>query len=427
MRKDVTVRMAPRDAARKTPSRLLHCSPPCVAGFSHIILHPIRHALQLRNSRRMTAAVPRGGHRRDCRAVSTGRIGGNPREDAVKTTVLFAGDINLAGIADPAGPFPRVAGILGEADLRFANLECSFFEPRDAITAPPDGLQAGLGMVEALSIAGFDVVGTANNGNYGAEAIVSTARTLAGAGILQTGCGVDAEEAYRPAIAEADGVRIGILQRTSVYWPMGHEAGDHGPGVAVLQGHTSYKLPLHRTGLHVPPLNRPGVPLEAVTWADPGALKRLRGDIEELRARCDIVIASHHWGLKRDVLGYMSEIAHAAIEAGADAVIGHGPHHPMAVEVYKGCPIFYSLSSFCFNVGHSGKRSGNWTGMMARIAFDGRRPVEAAFRWVRHNEADETYFPHPRDEAANLDDVAQRSKAYGTRFEVAGDEVRVAL
>jgi poly-gamma-glutamate capsule biosynthesis protein CapA/YwtB (metallophosphatase superfamily) len=343
----------------------------------------------------------------------------------VKIRILFAGDINLMDA--PAAPFARVADTLVGADLRFANLECSFYEPESDIDRPADGLQASPATVTLLKQAGFDVVGTANNGNYGAQAIVTTLETLKAAGIAQVGSGADSAAAYAPAVVERNGMKIGFLQSTSVYWPVGHEVSDHGPGVAVLQGHTSYKLPLHRTGLTVPPLNRPGIPMEVMTWADPKALKRLQGDIEDLRARCDIVIASQHWGLKRDVLTYMTEIAHAAVDAGAAAVIGHGPHYPMAVEVYKGAPVFYSLSSFCFNVGHSGKRSGNWAGMMARIDFEDGAPVEAAFRWVRHDALELTYLPAAADETANLEDVTARSRVYGTAFSVVEDEVLIAL
>ena len=42
------------------------------------------------------------------------------------------------------------------------------------------------------------------------------------------------------------------------------------------------------------------------------------------------------------------DFAHAAIDAGADAVVGHGPHLTLGVEIYKGRPIFYSLGNFIF-------------------------------------------------------------------------------
>ena len=44
-------------------------------------------------------------------------------------------------------------------------------------------------------------------------------------------------------------------------------------------------------------------------------------------------------------------LAHAAIDAGADAVIRNGPHVLGGIEIYKGKPIFYSLGSFFFEFG----------------------------------------------------------------------------
>ncbi|OJJ01959.1 hypothetical protein ASPVEDRAFT_28585 [Aspergillus versicolor CBS 583.65] len=41
---------------------------------------------------------------------------------------------------------------------------------------------------------------------------------------------------------------------------------------------------------------------------------------------------------------YTRNISHAAIDAGADIVLIHGPHHLRGIEIYKGRPIFYSLS-----------------------------------------------------------------------------------
>ncbi len=42
------------------------------------------------------------------------------------------------------------------------------------------------------------------------------------------------------------------------------------------------------------------------------------------------------------------DFAHAVIDAGADAVVGHGPHLTLGVELYKGRPIFYSLGNLIF-------------------------------------------------------------------------------
>ena len=135
----------------------------------------------------------------------------------------------------------------------------------------------------------------------------------------------------------------------------------------MIRGHTAYQVPVHKTRPEIPPMNRPGIPPIVVTWADRAYLRAFAEDIAALRRAADIVVASCHWGLGEEVLDYMSEIAHAAIDAGADIVIGHGPHYSLPVEVYRGRPIFYGLGSFSFHTGHGGRRHGDWIGMMAKV------------------------------------------------------------
>jgi poly-gamma-glutamate synthesis protein (capsule biosynthesis protein) len=43
---------------------------------------------------------------------------------------------------------------------------------------------------------------------------------------------------------------------------------------------------------------------------------------------------------------FLEGFARQAIDQGADAVIGHGPHQVRGIEIYKGRPIFYSLGNF---------------------------------------------------------------------------------
>ena len=52
---------------------------------------------------------------------------------------------------------------------------------------------------------------------------------------------------------------------------------------------------------------------------------------------------------------FIEKIAREAIDAGADAVIGHGAHFLRGVEIYHGCPIFYNLGSLLmeFEAGES--------------------------------------------------------------------------
>ena len=345
----------------------------------------------------------------------------------MRTTLMFAGDVNLMNVTDPRGPFARVTGVLSGADVRLANLECCFYEPAGARSLSDEGFYASPSMAEALRIAGFDAVGTANNVNYGTDAITSSLRALDAHGIAHTGSGPNSAAAHEPAYVHAGGAQVGFLQRTSVYWPTNHEAGEHSAGVAALRGNTAYRVPAHKYRPDVPPMNRPGVPPEVITWAEPKYLERLRDDIARVRKQADVVVSSHHWGLHKDVLQYMTDIAHAAIDAGADVVVGHGPHYSLPVEVYKGKPIFYGVGSFSFHTGHGGLKHGNWVGQLARVVVDGGKVTEAAFRLVRHNEDNETYFCDPAKEGEALGEIRSRSEPFGTTLTVAGEEVTIKL
>ena len=345
----------------------------------------------------------------------------------MRTTLLAAGDVNLMNVTDANAPFVRVKDVLARADVRFANLECCLYEPAGTRSVTDEGFYAEPRIGQALRNAGFDVVGTANNVNYGADAIVSSLKALDGLGIPHAGSGANSAAAHEPAYASVNGVNVGFLQRTSVYWPTNHEAGEHSPGVAALRGETAYRVPAHKTRPEIPPMNRPGIPPDVITWAEPRYLSRLKEDIARVRREADIVVASHHWGLHQDVLQYMTEIAHAAIDAGADVVVGHGPHYSLPVEVYRGKPIFYGLGSFSFHTGHGGRKHGDWVGMLARVVMDNGNVTEAAFRLVRHNEANETYFCEPAREHAALEEIERRSRAFGTVLSITGEEVSVRL
>ncbi|HPK30199.1 MAG TPA: CapA family protein [Bacteroidales bacterium] len=94
--------------------------------------------------------------------------------------------------------------------------------------------------------------------------------------------------------------------------------------------------------------------------------KLVREIIEEVRAKCDILIVSFHGGdegshcnplpygteyFHGENRGDLRKFAHLCIDLGADIVFGHGPHVTRAVEGYKGRIIAYSLGNFCTSTG----------------------------------------------------------------------------
>lgn len=84
--------------------------------------------------------------------------------------------------------------------------------------------------------------------------------------------------------------------------------------------------------------------------------------ITELNQQCDVVIVSFHGGAegsakthitkKTEIFygedrGNVYEFARMAIDAGADVILGHGPHVTRAIDCYKGRFITYSMGNFC--------------------------------------------------------------------------------
>jgi poly-gamma-glutamate synthesis protein (capsule biosynthesis protein) len=338
--------------------------------------------------------------------------------------LILTGDVNLMNVTDAKVPFAQVGEELRGA-LVFSNLECCLYDP-PARSTESEGFFAHPGPGgKALTGAGIRAVGIANNVNYGEAAIKTSIANLDALGIGHTGAGGNAAAARAPAIVERDGVTCGFLQRSSVYWPTNHEAGAAAAGIAVIRGHTAYHVPMHKTRPEIPPPNRPGVPPEIVTWADAAYLRSFIDDIAALRARADIVVASCHWGLGQEVLGYMTQIAHAAIDAGAHIVMGHGPHYSLPVEVYKHRPIFYGLGSFSFHTGHGGRRHGDWLGMMVRAVAEPDGIARATFQFVRHNNRNETVLCALAGERTAFAELARRSAQLGAKLSAQGDEVVV--
>jgi poly-gamma-glutamate capsule biosynthesis protein CapA/YwtB (metallophosphatase superfamily) len=343
----------------------------------------------------------------------------------MKRTLMLTGDVNLMNVTDPQVPFALIKGTLRQADVLLGNLECCFYEPDGGHSPEREGFYAPLASARALVLGGFHAVGNANNVNYGEAAIRSSLEQLDRIGISHTGAGLNRRAARAPVMVTHAGLRFGFVQRTSVYWATGHEATHDSPGVAVLTARTAYEPPLQTRRAGVPPANRPGLPPTILTWADARSLAEYTGELRALRSRADIVVASHHWGLAEDVLDYQVEIAHAAIDAGADVVMGHGPHYACAVELYRDKPIFYGLGSFSFHTGHGGKAHGDWVGMLARLTFDDATLTEVGFSMVRHNERNETYICDPRQDKEAVEQIMRRCDKLGTALTISDAEVLV--
>ncbi len=105
--------------------------------------------------------------------------------------------------------------------------------------------------------------------------------------------------------------------------------------------------------------------------------------------------------------------------------MGHGPHVPNAMEIYKDKPVFYGLGSFSFETGHRGRQHPDWIGLMADLSVTDGRLEQAAFLFVRHNERNETYQRSVQDEAEEFELLRVASAELGVDLKVDGDRAIV--
>src|SRR3979409_1923550 len=199
--------------------------------------------------------------------------------------IILTGDVNLMNVDDPAVPFAKVAAEFRSADVVVSNLYCLLCVPPQGHSV--EGIEVFFTFPgpagEALKHAGIQAVGIGNNVNYGEAAIKASIARLDELGLPHTGAGANEEAARTAVVLERGGTPRGILQRHSVDCPTKHEAKGNFAGVAVIRGNTAYQLPLHKTRPEIPPANRPGVPPEIITWADPKYLAQYLDELSALR------------------------------------------------------------------------------------------------------------------------------------------------
>lgn len=209
--------------------------------------------------------------------------------------------------------------------------------------------------IGALTSAGFDVVTFAGNNNldYGLEAFYDTIELCREHGIVVVGAGRDLAECVEPRIVTVNGTTFGFVDFCSILRD-GYAATPTRAGIAPLRVSTFYE-PLENI------YEQPGTPARTVTVVHHRDLERALDAIARAKALAEVVVASFHWGVHftHDLATYQPEVAYAAVDAGADIVLGTHPHCLQAVDVYRGKYILYSLGNFAFEqkpLSHDGVR-----------------------------------------------------------------------
>jgi len=243
------------------------------------------------------------------------------------TTLLAVGDIMLSrNVAstidesdDPSLPFGKLQTILADADITIGNLECPL-DPNEKPGGQGLVFRCPARFVPSLVAAGFDALSTANNHSFdqGADNIDFTFDYLKTHGILPIGTfpkGSINNSRVLSNILERNGIRFGFLAYSYTAFNDGGKSTH--PQIATLD------------------------------------IEQLQTEIGHMRQEnaADILIVNMHAGTEytRHPNQEQIDFAHAAIDAGADVIIGHHPHWIQDIEIYKDKPIFYSLGNFVFD------------------------------------------------------------------------------
>lgn len=246
--------------------------------------------------------------------------------------------------------FEPALPVFRELDLLIGNCEGAFtsrpeYAPSSSWRVVGDPRNA-----EPFKAAGFGVMTCANNHTMdaGYRGLEDTLATLKAMDILTPGAGMNLAEATAPAIAERNGRKIAVTSHASVFQG-GYGARPAMPGIATVRVHSHYYFPEWDESGRIEPGARPHVR----TFAWPEDVAALTFQIGAAKAQNDFVIANFHWGSawrRGFITDYEREVGKAAIDAGADLVLGHHHHFLRGVEFHKGKPIFYGLGHFVFDL-----------------------------------------------------------------------------
>jgi poly-gamma-glutamate capsule biosynthesis protein CapA/YwtB (metallophosphatase superfamily) len=304
-----------------------------------------------------------------------------------QTTVAAVGDL-LITRSEPDSIFAHCSNIMRGADITFGQLETSYSDKGSKGSSGPRGANnKDPRNYCAIPNAGFDVISLASNHamDWGEDALLDCIERLQRDSIAVVGAGADIAAARKPAIIERNGTRIAFLAYCSVA-PKGYYAAEYKSGVAPMRAVTLYEAFEE---------DQPGTPCEILTYPHAPDLERLVEDIKRARKEADVVAVSLHWGvhhIRAVIADYQPVVAHAAIDAGADIILGHHPHMLKGIEVYKEKAILYSLGNFAFDMDRTRRNNDyEWNERRKKVFHELYRVPEPARESVYRFQPDSRY------------------------------------
>lgn len=226
-----------------------------------------------------------------------------------------------------------VSDVFKRADFGFVNLETPV-APEHSRGSQPFLFDAPIALLQGLKASGVSIVSFANNHamDQGWAGFAETLKHIRENGLVPAGAGDTADGAWKPAIVEKNGIKVGWLGMTR--WLNGNR-NPQDPA----QPHVAF-LPYASESGGAPGMDEAG----------------LLAAIKAARAECDFLVVSIHWGVEYAPAPRQEDvdIAHKMVEAGAGLVLGHHPHVLQPIETYQAqdqhnAIIVYSMGNFLSN------------------------------------------------------------------------------
>jgi len=397
--------------------------------------------------------------------------------------------------ADPE--LQKVFELIRSGDATIANREGVFFDLKSFKgQGYGDGLlwgEAALG--EDMKAMGISMVSMANNHStdWGGEGLLESQRLLDEVGVIHAGGGRTLEEARRAAFLQTPKGRVALVSTASSFKANAgaDDAFDETPartGISLLRTRTIHLVDADQLSkirglatelaspLHPPPApeareiafqeqiyrlsDKPGLHYEMELYDHAGLLKAVR----DAKQSADLVVFTIHahqraTGDDDDTPqppDFLVRLFHDAVDAGADVILGGGPHSLRGIEIYKGRPVLYGMGAFFINAdikalqetalqlypdatGHApppkppersvraGGNPASWyDGMVAITDFDGGKagtvrlyPLDLGNTYDRSRRG----IPHladPANAGRILKDLQNDSKPFGTEIAIEG-------
>lgn len=290
--------------------------------------------------------------------------------------------------------FDQIREILSHYDVRFSNLEITTHDQEGVPAAFSGGTwaMAEPEILDDLKKYGFNLYNTANNHSmdYSHGGLLATIRHLRERDMIFAGTGKNMADACAAAYVEAADARIAMIgvcstfhdsdmagnqsielcgrpglnglrfQKTvhvekSYYDMLSKLSADtHLNAIYERNVQNGYARPMPEGKLYFDGMHFQLDERNYITTEPNGKdMARICSAIQEARRQADHVLVSVH---SHEFAGteptepaeFLKTFAHQCIDAGADAIIGHGPHELRGIEIYQNKPIFYSLGNFIF-------------------------------------------------------------------------------